>query len=55
VSQDTLFLIIGALIFGIALHAYNMGWQTGHDVHHRDEFPDVPSKLPPPPPPTLYR
>lgn len=36
-SNEFLFFVIGVLIVGIAIHAYNMGWQAGHDVHHDDD------------------
>lgn len=56
-ESNTLPLIVaGLLAIAIVVHAYNMGWQAGHDIHHSDDVqrPDAP---PPPPPevPTLWR
>lgn len=31
-----MFLFIMGLV-AVAFHAYNMGWQSGHDVHHDDK------------------
>ena len=44
---DLLLFVIALLAIGIVIHAYNMGWQAGHDVHH--EEPDRPE-----PPRSLY-
>lgn len=55
-SNTAIVLAIVGLIIVIAIHAYNMGWQSGHDVHHDDSIHNVPRDVPPPKgPPTLYQ
>jgi len=51
-SNEILLFVSGLLVLAIVVHAYNMGWQAGHDVHHSDEVhrPDMPE-----PPRTLYQ
>lgn len=53
-SNELLILIIGALMLAITIHAYNMGWQAGHDIHHSDDVhrPEKPDE--PEPPRSLY-
>lgn len=51
-------VIIGltlAFIAAIAIHAYQMGWNAGHDLHHDDDRPHHPKgNLKPPKRPNLY-
>lgn len=52
-NEFIIFLFIGFFLASLVA-SYNMGWQSGHDVHHDDDMPRVPRSGPPPPPPTLY-
>ena len=51
-------LMIGFGVFFVAslVAAYNMGWHTGHDLHHNDDLPShrKGGNLKPPKKPNLY-
>lgn len=53
--DNILLIAAGLLLIGIVVHAYNMGWDAGHSVHHSDET-HRPDRTPPPPEvPTLWK
>ena len=53
-SNEFIVFVLGALVLCMVVHAYNMGWQAGHDIHHSDDVPRPEKPDEPQPPRTLY-
>jgi hypothetical protein len=53
--DNLLLLVAGCLAIAIVIHAYNMGWQAGHDIHHSDDLHRPEKPEPPKETPTLWR
>lgn len=50
-SNEFIIFLFAIGVLAIAAHAYNVGWQNGHDVHHNDDDYSRGDKPPTPPTP----
>jgi len=51
--DNILIAVVVLMSIAIVVHAYNMGWQAGHDIHHDDS--EHGSMQPPATPPSIWR